>query len=153
MLLTCGVGEDSWKSLGLQGDQTSQFWRNWSWILIGRIDAEAEAPIHWPPNVKNWLIGKDTDAGENWRQEEKWMTEDEKVGWHHQLNGHQFEQAPGVGDRQGSMACCSPHGCKESDMTEWLNWTELNGRKWRRTKECLEEGEIESEKSRFKTKY
>ena len=67
-----------------------------------------------------------TDAGNDWRQEEKGMTEDEKVGWHHQLNGHEFEQALGVGDAQGSLMCCSPWGCKESDTTEWLNWRELN---------------------------
>jgi len=80
---------------------------NQSWIFIGRIDAEAEAPILWPPAVKNWLIWKDPDAGKDWRQEEKGSTEDEIVGWHHQLDGHEFEQALGVGDGQGSLACCS----------------------------------------------
>ena len=97
---------------------------NQSWIFIGRTDAEAETPILWSPDVKNWLIGKDPDAGKDWRQEEKGLTEDEMVGWHHQLNGHKFEQGPGAGDGQGSLACCSPWGHKESDMTEWLNWTE-----------------------------
>ena len=97
---------------------------NQSWIFIGRTDAETEAPILRLPNVKNWLIGKDPDAGKGWRQEEKGMTEDEMVGWHHQLNGHEFEQTPRVGDGQGSLACCSPWGCKESHMTERLNWTE-----------------------------
>ena len=82
---------------------------NQSWIFIGRTDAEAEAPILWPPDVKNWLTGKDPDAGRDWRQE-KGMTEDEMVGWHHQLNWHEFEQAPGVGDGQGSLACYSPWG-------------------------------------------
>ena len=91
-----------------------------SWIFIGRTDAEAETPILWPPE-ENWLIGKDPDAGKDWRQEEKGMTEDEMVGWHHQLDGHEFEQAPGVGDGQGSLACCSPWDHKESDTTEWLN--------------------------------
>ena len=91
MLLNCGVVEDSWKSLGLQGDPTSQ-----SWIFIRRTDAEAEAPILWPPDVKNWLIGKDPDVGKDWRQEEKGTTEDEMVGCHHQLNGCEFEQAPWV---------------------------------------------------------
>ena len=92
-----------------------------SWILfIGRIVAEAEAPILWPPDVKNWLIRKDPDSGKDWRQE-KGTTEDEMVGWHHWLNGHAFEQALGVGDGQGSLACCSPWGRKESDMTEGLN--------------------------------
>ena len=75
--------------------------------------------------MKNWLIEKDPDAGKDWRQEEKGTTEDEMVGWHHQLNGHEFEQAPGIGDGQGSLVCCSPWGRKESDTTEWLNWTEL----------------------------
>ena len=95
-----------------------------SWIFIGRTDAEAETPILWPPDVKNWFIWKDSDAGEDWRWEEEETTEDEMVGWHHRLNGHEFEQAPGVGDGQGSLACCSPRGHKESDTTERLNWTE-----------------------------
>ena len=96
---------------------------NQSWIFIGRTDAEAETPIFWPPDVKNWLLGKDPDAGKDWGQEEKGTTEDEMVGWHHWLNGREFEQAPGVGDGQGSLACCSPWGRKESDTTEQLNWT------------------------------
>ena len=98
---------------------------NQSWIFIGRTDVEAETPILWPPDVKNWLIGKDYDAGKDWLREEKGTTEDEMVGWHHWLDGHEFEQAVGVGDGQGSLACCSPWGGKESDTTEWLNWTEL----------------------------
>ena len=98
--------------------------RNQSWIFIGRTDAEAESPVLWPLDVKNWLIGKDPDAGKDWRQEEKGMTEDEMVGWHHRPNGHEFEQAPKVGDEQGGLACCSPWGRKESDTTERLNWTE-----------------------------
>ena len=77
---------------------------NQSWIFIGRIDAESETPILWPPDVKNWLTGKDPDAGEDWSGEERGMTEDEMVGWHHRLSGHEFEQAPGVGDGQGSLA-------------------------------------------------
>ena len=79
-----------------------------------------------PPDAKHWFIGKDPENGKGWRWEEKGMTEDEMVGWHHWLNGHEFEQAPGVGDEQGSLVCCSPWGCKELDTTEWLNWTELN---------------------------
>ena len=98
---------------------------NQSWIFIGRTDAEAETPILWPPDAKNWLMWKDPDAGKDWRQEEKGTTEDETVGWHHWLEGHEFEQALGVGDRQGSLVCCSPRGRKESDMAEQLNWTEL----------------------------
>ena len=98
---------------------------NQSWVFIGRADVEAETPVLWSPHVKNWLIGKkDPDVGEDWRQEEKGMTEDEMVGWHHRLDGHEFEQALGVGDRQGRLACCSPWGRKELDTTEWLNWTE-----------------------------
>ena len=100
---------------------------NQSWIFIGRTDAKAETPILWSPDM-NWLIGKDPDAGEDWGQEEKQMTEDEMVGWHHWLDGHKFEQALGVGDGQGSLACCNLWGLKESDTTEQLNWTmELNG--------------------------
>ena len=89
-------------------------------MLIGRTDAEAETPILWPPNGKNRLIGKDPDAGKDWRQEKKGTTEDEMVGWHHRLNEHEFEQAPGV-VRPGSLACCSTWGRKESDTTERLN--------------------------------
>ena len=98
---------------------------NQSWIFIGRTDAEAETPILCPPDVKNWLIWKDPDAGKGWRWEEKGTTEDEMVGWHHWLNGHEFEQSLGVGDGQGSLACCNPWDSKESDMTERLNWNEL----------------------------
>ena len=82
--------------------------RNQSWIFTGRTNAKAGAPILWPPDVKNWLIGKDPDAGKDWRQEEKGMTEDKMVGWHHRFSGHEYEQSPGVGDAQGSLACCRP---------------------------------------------
>ena len=95
---------------------------NQSWAVITSTDAEAEAPKLWSPDAKNWLIGKDPDAGKDWRQK-KGTTEDEMVGWHHQLNGHEFEQALGVGDGQGGLACCSPRGHKESDTTKQLNWT------------------------------
>ena len=114
MLLNCGVGEDSCKSLGLQGDQ--------SWVFTGRTDAET--PILWPPHVKSWLIGKDSGAGRDWGQEEKGTTEDEVAGWHHGLDVHEFEWTLGVGDGQGGLVCCDSWGRKESDMTEWLNWTE-----------------------------
>ena len=100
----------------LKGDQ--------SWVFIGRTDAKAETPILWPPHVKNWLIGKASDAGRDWGQEEKGTTEDEMAGWHHRLDGHESEWTPGVGDGQGGLACCDSWGRKESDMTEWLNWTE-----------------------------
>ena len=96
---------------------------NQSWIFIGRTDAEA--PILWPPHAKNWLIEKDPSSGKDWRQEQKGKTEDEMVGWHHRLDGHEFEQALGVGDGQEGSVYCSPWSRKESDMTEQLNWTEL----------------------------
>ena len=94
---------------------------NQTWTFIGRTDAEAEALILWPPDAKSWLIRKDSDTGESWRPEEKGTIEDKMVGWHHQLNRHEFEQTLGDGEGQGSLACCSPWGHKESDMTEWLN--------------------------------
>ena len=97
-----------------------------SWVFTGKTDVEAETPILWPPHAKSWLIGKDPDAGKDWGQEEKRTTEDEMVGWHHQLSGHGFGWTLGVGDGQGGLACCSSWGCKELDTTEWLNWTELN---------------------------
>ena len=91
---------------------------------IDRNKAEAETPLLWPPNPKNWLIWKDPDAGKDWMQEKKGTTEDEMVGWHHRHNGHKFEWASGVGDGQWGLVCCSPWGHKESDATEQLNWTE-----------------------------
>ena len=93
-----------------------------SWMFIGRTDVEAEAPILWPPDVKSWLTWKDPDTGKDSGQEEKGMTEDEMAGWHDWLDGHEFEWTPGVGDRQGGLACCNSWGHKESDMTERLNW-------------------------------
>ena len=101
-----------------------------SWVFIGKTDAKAETPILWPPHAKSWLIGKDSDAGKDWGQEEKGTTEDEMAGWHHWLDGHEFEWAPGVCDGQGGLACCDSWGRKESDMTEWLNWTELIFKPW-----------------------
>ena len=96
---------------------------NQPWILTGRTDAEAEVSVLQPPDVKSQLTGKDPDAGKDWRQGKKEMTEDEMFGWHHQLIGHEFEEALWVGDGQGSLACCSPWGHEESDKTEQLNWT------------------------------
>ena len=96
-----------------------------SWVFIGRTDAEAETPILWPPDAKSWPIRKDPDAGKDWRQEEKGVTEDEMVGWHHQLDGHGFGWTLGVGDGQGGLVCWGSLGRKESDTTECLNWTEL----------------------------
>ena len=98
---------------------------NQSWIFIGKTDADTETLILWPPDAKNWLIWKDSDAGKDWRQEEKGTTEDEMVGWHHWLNGHEFESTAGVCYGQGGLICCSPWGRKESDTTEQLNWTKL----------------------------
>ena len=97
------------KAVHLKGNQL--------WIVIGRTDAEAEIPTLWPPDVKIWFTGKDPDAGKDWGQKEKRVTEDELVGWHHQLNGHEFEQTPGVGDGQGTLLCCGPWGHKELDTT------------------------------------
>ena len=99
---------------------------NQSWIFIGRTDAEAETPVFWPPDTKNWLIGKDLDAGKDQRQEEKGTTEDETVEWHHWLNGRESEQTLGVGDGQESLACYSPWVRKASDTTERLNWTDFS---------------------------
>ena len=93
--------------------------------LSALTDAEAETPILWPPHAKSWLIGQDSDAGRDWGQEEKGTTEDEMAGWHHWLNGREFEWTPGVGDGQGGLECCDSWGCKESNTTERLNWIEL----------------------------
>ena len=103
--------------LGCKEIQPVNLKGNQSWIFIRMIDAEVEAPRLWPPDVKSWLTGKDPDAGKDWGQEEKGMTEDEMVGWHHQLNGHEFEQTPGDGEGQGNLVCCSPWGHKELDTT------------------------------------
>ena len=97
------------QSVNLKGNQ--------SWIFIGRTNAEAEAAIFWPPDMKNWLLRKDPDAGKEWRQEENGTTEDEKVGWYHHLDGHEFEQTPGDSEGQRSLVCCSSWSHKESDMT------------------------------------
>ena len=97
---------------------------NQFWILIGRNDAETEAPILWSPDSKSWLIWKDPDAGKDWRQKEKGMSEDEIVDWLHQLDGHEFEKVLGVGDGQGSLVCCGPRDHKELDTTERLNWAD-----------------------------
>ena len=98
---------------------------NQSWVFFGRTDAKAETPILWPPHVKSWLMGKDPDAGRDWGQEEEGTTEDEMAGWHHRLDRCEFEWTPGDGDGQGGLACSDSWCRKESDMTEWLNWTEL----------------------------
>ena len=118
MFSNCDAGEYSWESLGQQRDQTSQsYLGSQSWIFIGGTDAEAETLILWSPNENSWLTGKDPDAGKDWRQEEKQMSEDEIVRWHNQFNGHEFEQNLWDSEEQGSLACCSPWGYKESDTT------------------------------------
>ena len=122
MLLNCGVGEDSWGSLGLQGDYWTKLLDfnpkgNQPWIFIGRTDAEA--PILWPPDVRSWLIGKDRDASKDWGQKEKGATEDERVGWHHWLSGHEFEQMLGEGEDWSAAAVKWDR--KEPDRTEQLN--------------------------------
>ena len=123
MLLNCGVGEDSWESLGLQGDQP--------WVFFGRNDAKAETPVLWPPREKSWLIGKDSDAGRDGGQEEKGMTEDEMAGWHHQLDGREFEWTPGVSDGQGGLACCNSWVRRVGhDWATELNSTELSSLSW-----------------------
>ena len=125
MLMNCGVGEDPWESHGLQGDPTSPFWRKSALGFFGRNDTKAETPVLWPLHVKSLLIGKDSDAGRDWGQEEKGTTEDEMARWHHWLDGRESEWTPGVADGQGGLAFCYLWGCKELDTTERLNWTEL----------------------------
>ena len=124
MLLNCGVGEDSWDSLDWKQIKPINLLGNQPWIFLGRTDVEAETPILWPPDAKNQFIGKDSDAGKDGGQEEQGAT-NERVGWHHWLNGHEFEQTLGDCEGQGGLVCCSPWGRKESDTTEWLNWTEF----------------------------
>ena len=102
---------------------------NQFWTVTGKTNAEAETTLLWPPNVKNWLIWKEPDAWKDSRWKKR-TTEDEMARWHHWLNGHEFEKAPGVGDGQGSLECCSPWGHKDLGMTEWLNWTERIQLQW-----------------------
>ena len=97
-----------------------------SWVFFGRNDAKGETPVLWSPHAKSWLIGKDSDAGRDWGQEKKGTTEDEMAGWHHGLDGRESEWTPGDSDGQGGLAFCDSWGRKESDMTKWLNWAELN---------------------------
>ena len=120
MVLNSGVWEDSRVFLDCKEIQPIHPKGDQSWIFTGGANAEAEAPILWPPNVKRRLIRKDPDAWKDWRQD-KGVTEDEVVGWHHWLNGYEFEQVLGVNEGQGNLACCSPWGRKESNLPEWLN--------------------------------
>ena len=121
MLLNCGVGETLESLLDCKNIQAVHSKGDQSWVFFGRNDAKAETLVLWPLHTKSWLIGKDFDAG----REEKGTTEDEMAGWHHWLDGRESEWAPGVGDGQGSLACCTSRGRKESDTTERLNWTDI----------------------------
>ena len=118
MCLNCGFGQTLGSPLDCKEIKPINPKGNQSWIFIRRTDAETEAAILCSPDSKNWLVRKDSDAGKDWRQEKKGTTEDEMVEWHHWFNGHEFEQTPGDGEGQGSLACCSPWGCKELDMTD-----------------------------------
>ena len=124
MLLNCGLEKTLESPLECKEIQPVHSEGDQSWVFIGRTDVEAETAILWPPHAKSWLIWKDPGARKDWGQEEKGTTEDEMVGWHHRLDGHGFGWTPGVGDGQGGLACCGSWGRKESDTTEWLNWTE-----------------------------
>ena len=139
MLFNCSVGENSWSPLDCKIKPVNSK-GNQSWIFIERTGAETEAPVLWPPDVKTWLTGKDPDAGKDWGRREKGMTEDEMVGWHHQLSRHGFEQTAGAGDGQGGLVRCSPWGLREShtlsDWTELIYYIKLcaghwNGKKYR----------------------
>ena len=123
MLLNCGVGGNSWDCKESQPVHPKG---NRYWIFIGKTDGEAETPVLWPPDEKNWLLGKDPNAGKDRRQEEKGTTENEVVGWHHWCNGHEFEQAPGVGDGQRSLVGYSPWDLKRVRQNWVTNWTDTN---------------------------
>ena len=138
MLSNWGAGEDSWESLGQQ--EIKQVNKgNQPWIFVGRTDAETKALILWPPDVRNWPTGKDPDAGKDWRQKEKVATEDAIVGWHHRLNGREFEQTPRGSKGQGSLVCCSLWGCKQLDTTEQLNNSSIHSfwHEWLRFVKCI----------------
>ena len=121
MLSNCGAAEDSWASLGQQRNQTVNLKGSQLWILIGRTDAEAEAPVFWSPYVNNQLFGKVPDVGKDWGQKEKRASEDEMAEWHHWCNGLELGQIPGNGEGQRGLECCNPQGDKESDTTRWLS--------------------------------
>ena len=125
MLLNCGVGGDSECPLDCKEIQPVHSKGDQSWVFIRRTDAEAETPILWPPHAKSWLIGKDPDAGRDWGQEKKGTIEDEMAGRHHGLDGRESEWTLGVGDGQGSLACCSPWDRKQLDTTKQLNWCKI----------------------------
>ena len=127
IILNCGLEKTLECPLDFKEIQPVNLEGNQSWIFIERTDAEAETPMLWPPDMKNWLIGKDPGAGQDWRQVEKGATEDKMVGWHHRLDGHEFEQASGAGDGQGSLVRCSPWGCRVGhDWVTELNWSQIH---------------------------
>ena len=121
-----GVTIDALKRIYCKEIQPAHSDGDQPWDFFGGNDAEAETPVLWPPHAKSWLIGKDSDAGRDWGQEEQGTPEDEMAGWHHRLDGLESEWTPGVCDGQGGLACCNSWGRKELDTTEQLNWTELN---------------------------
>ena len=121
MLSNCGVEKTLESPLYSKEIKPVSDKGNQPWIFIERTDAKVEAPVLWPPDVKNWLTGKNPDAGKDWKQKEKGATEDEMIGWHHRLHGHEFEQTPGSSEGQGCQSCCTPLDYKESDTTEQLN--------------------------------
>ena len=125
--MNCGSGEDSWESFGLQGEYTSNPKEKQPWIFTRRVDAEAEAPILRSPDMKSRLTGKDLNAGKNWAQKKR-VTENETVGWHHQLNGHEFEQTPGDSEGQRSLACCSPCDCRVRH--DWVTEQQQPNTRW-----------------------
>ena len=130
MSSTCSAGEDSWKSFAQQGDQTN-LKENQPWILVGRTNAEAEAPVFWSSDVNSKLIGKVLDAGKDWGQKEKRVSEDEMAGLRYWYNGHELGQTSGDGEGQGGLVCCSPWGHKELDTTGQLNdWTTTRQNGW-----------------------
>ena len=147
MLWNRGAGEDSWESLGLQGDKLANPQGNQPWVFIGRTGAEAEAPILWPPDVKNWCIGKDPDAGKDWGQEEKEAIENEMVGWHHQLSGEEFEQIQGNSDGQGNLVCCSSWSCRVGHdlATEWQQQHTVNITQPKKEWVCISSSEVDTQ--------
>ena len=137
MLLNCGVGEKTLEGpLDCKEIQPVHSEGDQPWDFFGKNDAKAETPVLWPPHAKRWLIGKVSEAGRDWGQEEKWMTEDEIAGWHHWLDGRECAWTLGDDDGQGGLSCCDSWGYKESDTTEWLNWTELTGQRAAKSLHC-----------------
>ena len=124
VFLVVMYGCESWTVKKAERQRIDAF-ELWCWRRLLRVHC-TETPVLWPPHAKSWLIGKDSDAGRDWGQEEKWTTEDEMAGWHHRLDRHESEWTPGVGDGQGGLACCDSWGRKESDTTEQLNWTDFH---------------------------